>query len=464
MPSQARRIFDLETRVAACHWDKVRTRDMVQMYFPQTWEEFTALSPDLAWDDFLAGAELPEAAVAEVINCQRTFLPDAAALVTADSLDDWRAWERWQIVDALAPYLPEALVEQNFSFYGRTLQGIPVLRERWKRGVSLVEGVLGEAVGRIYVAEHFPPATKARAEELVANLLEAYHQSISKLDWMTDATRAEALKKLSKFRAKIGYPNRWRDYSALEVTSDDLLGNVLRAESFAFDYMIHQLSGPIDPEEWLMYPQTVNAYYHPLRNEIVFPAAILQPPFFSADADDAVNYGGIGAVIGHEIGHGFDDQGSTCDGDGRLRNWWTDEDREAFEKRTQSLVDQYNRLSPAEVPDVHVNGKLTLGENIGDLGGLQVAYQAWRLAVGDTDPEPVDGIPANQRLFFGWAQTWRTILRPQAQKERLATDPHSPDEIRCNQTVRNINEFHDAFGTTPGDALWLEPSERVRIW
>lgn len=461
---QARRIFDLETRIAACHWDKVRTRDMVQMYFPQTWEEFTALSPDLAWDDFLAGAELPEAAVAEVINCQRTFLPDAAALVTADSLDDWRAWERWQIVDALAPYLPEALVEQNFSFYGRTLQGIPVLRERWKRGVSLVEGVLGEAVGRIYVAEHFPPATKARAEELVANLLEAYHQSISKLDWMTDATRAEALKKLSKFRAKIGYPNRWRDYSALEVTSDDLLGNVLRAESFAFDYMIHQLSGPIDPEEWLMYPQTVNAYYHPLRNEIVFPAAILQPPFFSADADDAVNYGGIGAVIGHEIGHGFDDQGSTCDGDGRLRNWWTDEDREAFEKRTQSLVDQYNRLSPAEVPDVHVNGKLTLGENIGDLGGLQVAYQAWRLAVGDTDPEPVDGIPANQRLFFGWAQTWRTILRPQAQKERLATDPHSPDEIRCNQTVRNINEFHDAFGTTPGDALWLEPSERVRIW
>ena len=461
---QARRIFDLETRIAACHWDKVRTRDMVQMYFPQTWEEFTALSPDLAWDDFLAGAELPEAAVAEVINCQRTFLTDAAALVTADSLDDWRAWERWQIVDALAPYLPEALVEQNFSFYGRTLQGIPVLRERWKRGVSLVEGVLGEAVGRIYVAEHFPPATKARAEELVANLLEAYHQSISKLDWMTDATRAEALKKLSKFRAKIGYPNRWRDYSALEVTSDDLLGNVLRAESFAFDYMIHQLSGPIDPEEWLMYPQTVNAYYHPLRNEIVFPAAILQPPFFSADADDAVNYGGIGAVIGHEIGHGFDDQGSTCDGDGRLRNWWTDEDREAFEKRTQSLVDQYNRLSPAEVPDVHVNGKLTLGENIGDLGGLQVAYQAWRLAVGDTDPEPVDGIPANQRLFFGWAQTWRTILRPQAQKERLATDPHSPDEIRCNQTVRNINEFHDAFGTTPGDALWLEPSERVRIW
>lgn len=461
---QARRIFELETKVAGCHWDKVRTRDMVQMYFPQTWEEFCRLSPDLAWDEFLAGAELPAEAVAEVVNCQRTFLPDVASLVNADALDDWKAWERWQIIDALAPYLTGAMVNQNFEFYGKTLQGIPVLRERWKRGVSLVEGVLGEAVGRIYVADHFPPATKARAEELVANLLEAYRQSISTLDWMTDDTRAEALKKLSKFRAKIGYPNRWRDYSALELTADDLLGNVLRAESFAFDYMIHQLSGPIDPEEWLMYPQTVNAYYHPLRNEIVFPAAILQPPFFNADADDAVNYGGIGAVIGHEIGHGFDDQGSTCDGDGRLRNWWTDEDREAFEQRTKSLVAQFNELAPAEVPDVHVNGELTLGENIGDLGGLQVAYHAWRIAVGDHDPEPIDGIPAVQRLFYGWAQTWRTIMRPQALKERLATDPHSPDELRCNQTVRNINEFHEAFGTQPGDELWLEPSERVRIW
>lgn len=461
---QARRVFDLETRIAACHWDKVRTRDMVQMYFPQTWDEFTAMSPDIAWDQVLAGARLPSSTVAEVVNCQRTFLPEVAALVHADSLDDWKAWERWQIIDALAPYLPQAMVEQNFDFYGRTLQGIPVLRERWKRGVSLVEGVLGEAVGRIYVAEHFPPATKAYAEELVANLLEAYRESISALDWMTDTTRAEALKKLSKFRAKIGYPNRWRDYSALELHRDDLLGNVLRAESFAFDFMIHQLSGPIDPEEWLMFPQTVNAYYHPLRNEIVFPAAILQPPFFNADADDAVNYGGIGAVIGHEIGHGFDDQGSTCDGDGKLRNWWTDEDREAFEQRTRSLVEQYALLSPAEVPDQRVNGELTLGENIGDLGGLQVAYQAWRLAAGQNEPEPVNGIPAAQRFFFGWAQTWRTIMRPEALKERLATDPHSPDEIRCNQTVRNINEFHEAFNTTPGDKLWLDPSERVRIW
>lgn len=461
---QARRAFEMETRIAACHWDKVRTRDMVQMYFPQTWDEFAAMTPGLAWDDFLAGAELPASAVAEVINCQRTFLGEIAPLVVDENLDDWRAWARWQVVDAFAPYLSSGIVEESFNFHGRTLQGIPVLRERWKRGVSLVESVLGEAVGRLYVAEHFPPATKARADGLVANLLEAYRRSITELDWMTDVTRAEALAKLGKFRAKIGYPGKWRDYSKLVIRSDDLFGNVLRADSFAFDYMIHQLSGPIDPDEWLMFPQTVNAYYHPLRNEIVFPAAILQPPFFSADADDAVNYGGIGAVIGHEIGHGFDDQGSTCDGDGRLRNWWSDEDRSAFEERTRSLVEQYSRLSPAVAPDVHVNGELTLGENIGDLGGLAIAFEAWRIAVGDTDPQPVDGIPGAQRFFFGWAQCWRTIMRPQAMRERLATDPHSPDEIRCNQTLRNTDEFHQAFGTLPGDAMWLDPAERVRIW
>ncbi len=461
---QARRAFDLEGRIAACHWDKVRTRDMVQMYFPQTWQEFTSMAPGMAWDDFLKGADLPASAVAEVINCQRTFLTEVAGLVVEENLDDWRAWARWHLVDGLAPYLSSAIVEQNFDFYGRTLQGIPVLRDRWKRGISLVEGVLGEAIGRIYVDAHFPPATKARADELVANLLEAYRRSIATLDWMTDETRAEALDKLAKFKAKIGYPGKWRDYSALELVPDDLIGNVLRADSFAFDHMINQLSGPIDPEEWLMYPQTVNAYYHPLRNEIVFPAAILQPPFFNADADDAVNYGGIGAVIGHEIGHGFDDQGSTCDGDGRLRNWWTDEDRAAFEQRTASLVDQYAQLSPSTVPDVKVNGELTLGENIGDLGGLAIAFAAWQIAVGHEEPEPVDQIPAAQRLFFGWAQSWRTMMRPQAMKERLATDPHSPDEIRCNQTVRNIDQFHEAFGTVPGDAMWLDPSQRVHIW
>lgn len=461
---QAARAFELEARIAAAHWDKVRTRDMVQMYYPQTWQDFTAATPALAWDQFLVGAELPESAVAEVINCQRTFLSDVAPLVVTDRLEDWRAWARWQLVDALAPYLSSDIVEQNFDFYGRTLQGIPVLRERWKRGVSLVEGFLGEAVGRLYVAEHFPPQTKAQADELVANLLEAYRRSITDLAWMTDQTRLEALDKLAKFKAKIGYPGKWRDYSALQLQADDLVGNVLRAESFTFDYMIEQLSGPIDPDEWLMHPQTVNAYYHPLRNEIVFPAAILQPPFFSAEADDAVNYGGIGAVIGHEIGHGFDDQGSTCDGDGRIRNWWTDEDRAAFEQRTGSLVEQYSALAPSVTPDVKVNGELTLGENIGDLGGLDIAYDAWRIAIGDTEPPPIDYLPAAQRFFFGWAQCWRAIMRPEAMRERLATDPHSPDEIRCNQTARNIDAFHEAFGTQPGDAMWLAPEHRVRIW
>lgn len=463
-PAQATAVFDLETRIAACHWDKVRTRDMVQMYHPQTWEQFVADTPELCWDRFLTGARLPVSTVAEVVNAQHTYGPQVAGLVTAERLADWKALCRWQLVDALAPYLTEEIVEQNFDFNGRTMQGIPVIRERWKRGVSLVEGVLGEAVGRAYVARHFTAPTKARVDELVNNLLEAYRISISRLDWMTKQTRDEALAKLAKFTPKIGYPVKWRDYSALEISENDLIGNVLRADSFAFDHMITQLSGPIDPDEWLMYPQTVNAYYHPLRNEIVFPAAILQPPFFSPEADDAVNYGAIGAVIGHEIGHGFDDQGSTCDGDGRLRNWWTDEDRDAFEARTGALVDQYSQLSPTAAPEVKVNGELTLGENIGDLGGLSIAYDAWRLAVGDQEPEPINQMTGAQRFFFGWAQTWRSITRPEAARERVATDPHSPDEVRCNQTPRNLDAFHEAFGTTPGDAMWLDPQQRVRIW
>lgn len=461
---QARAAVDLETRIAACHWDKVRTRDMVEMYHPQTWEQFVADTPTLAWDAFLAGAELPRQAVAELVNAQHTYGPSVAELVTTDSLDTWRSLSRWHLIDALAPYLTDDLVEQNFDFYGRTMQGIPTIRERWKRGVSLVESVLGEAVGRAYVEDNFTAPTKARADELVANLLEAYRQSISTLEWMTDETRAEALNKLAKFTPKIGYPATWRDYSALEIRPDDLIGNVLRADSFAFDHMITQLSGPIDPDEWLMFPQTVNAYYHPLRNEIVFPAAILQPPFFDPRADDAVNYGAIGAVIGHEIGHGFDDQGSTCDGDGRLRNWWTDADRAAFEDRTKALVAQYGALNPAAAPEVHLNGELTLGENIGDLGGLAIAYEAWRLATGGIDPDPIDGMTGAQRFFYGWAQTWRSITRPEAARERAATDPHSPDEVRCNQTPRNLDAFHEAFQVTPDDAMWLAPEDRVRIW
>ena len=461
---QAELVVELETKIAAHHWDKVRTRDMVQMYHLQTWDEFTATCPAFDWDAFLQAARLPESAVAEVVNCQRTFLTDVSGLLTEDHLEAWRAWARWSIIDSLAGVGPSALVEQNFEFYSRQLQGIPQLRERWKRGISLVESVLGEAIGKIYVERHFPAATKARAQELVGNLIAAYHESISSLTWMTEATRAEALDKLSKFRAKIGYPDKWRDYSALQISPDDLVGNVLASSSFEFDYMIEQLSKPVDPDEWMMYPQTVNAYYHPLRNEIVFPAAILQPPFFNAEADDAVNYGGIGAVIGHEIGHGFDDEGSTCDGDGRLRNWWTDEDRAAFEQRTASLVAQYNELSPAAAPEVKVNGELTLGENIGDLGGLAIAYKAWLIACDGTEPEPSDDLTGAQRLFISWAQVWCSKSRPERARQLIAIDPHSPAEIRCNQVVRNLDAFHEAFDVKPGNEMWLAAQQRVSIW
>ncbi len=281
---------------------------------------------------------------------------------------------------------------------------------------------------------------------------------------MTEPTRVEALDKLSKFRPKIGFPEKWRDYSALRVSRNDLVGNVLAANSFEMDHMLEKLGGPMDPHEWLMYPQTVNAYYHPLRNEIVFPAAILQPPFFNVDADDAVNYAAIGAVIGHEIGHGFDDKGSTCDGDGMLRDWWTEEDRAAFDERAQRLIAQYDELSPEGADGIRVNGELTVGENIGDLGGLGIAWKAWRLAGGDPDGEKVDGRTPGERFFFGWAAAWRTLLRPEALKQRLATDPHSPSEFRCNQIVRNLDAFHDTFQTSEGDGLWLAPEDRVTIW
>jgi putative endopeptidase len=368
------------------------------------------------------------------------------------------------MVAALAPYLPEPLAQANFDFYGTVLQGIPQQRERWRRGVALVERTLGEAVGKLYVDLHFPPSAKLRMDELVTNLLQAYRNSITNLDWMTEPTREEALDKLARFTPKIGYPEVWLDYSALLIDPADLVGNVLRASDFHTTDELGKLGGPIRKHEWLMTPQTVNAYYHPLRNEIVFPAAILQPPFFDADADDAVNYGAIGAVIGHEIGHGFDDQGSTCDGEGRLRDWWTEADREAFNQRTAVLIAQYSALAPTQLPDLRVNGELTVGENIGDLGGLTIAYDAWLLATGGSEPSAVDGIPAPQRLFFAWARAWQASRRDEALRQQIATDPHSPEEFRCNQVVRNLEPFYAAFGVADTDAAWLPPAERVKIW
>ena len=457
--SGAGTVVGLETEVAALHWDKVRTRDLRAMYNPTSLADLDATGVE--WTRVLAAAGVP--AVESVIVAQPSFFSSVAELLVPSRLEDWKLWCRWSLVSAMSPYLPDPLVRARFDFYGTVLQGIPELKERWKRGVDLVERMLGEAVGKLYVEQHFPPQAKERMDALVANLLEAYRRSISTLEWMSEPTREEALTKLANFTPKIGYPTRWQDYSGLTVEPTDLLGNVLRAADFHTSDELSKLGGPIRDWEWLMTPQTVNAYYHPLRNEIVFPAAILQPPFFDADADDAVNYGAIGGVIGHEIGHGFDDQGSTCDGEGRLRDWWTPEDREAFTKHTLALIGQYSALAPRQLPDVHVNGELTIGENIGDLGGAGIAFDAWRLTL-DGEPEPVDGIPAEQRFFLSWARAWQTKRREEALRQQIATDPHSPEEFRCNQVERNLDAFYDAFGVTESDAAWLPPAERVKIW
>ena len=457
--SAAGLIVQLESEVAGVHWDKVRTRDMVAMYNPMGLAELDETG--LPWSRILAGAGVQ---VDSVIVMQPSFVEKLAGLLTESRIEDWKQWARWAAVSTLSPYLSEAFAQARFDFYGTVLQGTPVIRERWKRGVDLVERFLGEAVGRLYVEQHFSPVAKQRMDELVANLIRAYRESITTLDWMTDATREEALAKLARFTPKIGYPDIWKDYSGLEIVPGDLVGNVLRAAAFSFDDEVSKLGGPIRRHEWLMTPQTVNAYYHPLRNEIVFPAAILQPPFFDATADDAINYGAIGSVIGHEIGHGFDDQGSTCDGEGRLRDWWTADDKAAFEARTASLVEQYDGLTPALVPDARVNGKLTLGENIGDLGGVGIAYKAWRLATDGVEPPAVDGIPADQRFFLSYARAWQSKRRPEAVRQQVATDPHSPEEFRVNQVVRNVDAFYAAFGVSPQDEAWLDEDERVKIW
>ena len=464
---QAELTFALETDIAAAHWDKVKVRDLRLMYNLTGLDDFAAAAPGLHWRTFMAGADIDESAMSELVAMQPSFFSQVSGLLTAERLPAWRAWARWRVINSLAPYLSAEFVNENFRFYGTVLAGTPELRERWKRGVALVEGSLGEAVGRVYVDRHFSPHAKERMDALVANLIEAYRRSISSLDWMTEPTKAQALDKLSKFRPHIGFPTKWRDYGKLTIDRGDLIGNVMRVASFELDRSLSKIGQPIDREEWLMTPQTVNAYYHPLKNEIVFPAAILQPPFFNADADDAVNYGGIGAVIGHEIGHGFDDQGSTCDGDGALRDWWTAEDRAAFEQRTAALIGQYDVLEPEQAPGHRVNGSLTVGENIGDLGGLAIAYQAFQIAQAEQDGQgsgPIDGYTPEQRLFLSWGAIWQAKIRTEMLLQRLATDPHSPAEFRCNQIVRNLPEFYSAFGVTDSDALWLDEDQRVKIW
>ena len=461
---RAARIMALETHLASHHWDKVRNRDSQATYNLRTWAEWESEAPglDLArWRDAFG---ITEQQLAEVVLRQPSFHAGLAAAIADRPLEEWTDWLRWSVIRSMASYLSKDFVDATFDFYGRTLTGTPEQRARWKRGVSFVEGAMGEAVGAVYVERHYPPEAKAAMDELIASLIEAYRQSITELEWMTAETRERALDKLSKFTPKIGYPVKWRDYSSLEVVADDLVANVRAAGEFEFHRELGKIGRPIDRDEWFMTPQTVNAYYNPGFNEIVFPAAILQFPFFDAGRDAAANYGAIGAVIGHEIGHGFDDQGSRYDGDGRLTDWWTEADRAAFEERTGSLIAQYDALSPREVPDHHVNGSLTIGENIGDLGGLGIAWKAYLLSLDGEEPPVIDGLTGAQRFFLSWAQAWQIAIRPEEALRLLSIDPHSPNEFRCNQIVRNIGAFYEAFSVTPDDALWLDEKERVTIW
>jgi putative endopeptidase len=458
----AAKVFALETLIAKEHWDRVKRRDSTLTYNKLTREALATLMPGFDWDAFAteAGFKLPET----VIVREPSFFAGLAKLLDSQPVADWKAWLKARTLDGRAALLSKPFADEDFAFHGKILTGAQEIKPRWKRGVAVVEAAMGEAVGRIYVSRHFPPEAKARMARLVANLVEAYRIDIESLEWMSSATKAKALEKLARFTPKIGYPDKWRDYSKLEIRRDDLVGNVRRASRFEFDRDFAKLGTPVDRLEWQMTPQTVNAYYNPGMNEIVFPAAILQPPFFDLTADDAVNYGGIGAVIGHEIGHGFDDQGSKYDGEGNMKDWWTEADRKEFESRAKKLIDQYSGYEPAQLPGQHVNGALTIGENIGDLGGLTIALKAYKLALGSSPAPVLDGLTGDQRFFFGWAQVWRAKYRDAELIRRLTTDPHSPAEFRCNGVIRNVPGFYEAFGLKEGDKLWLPPDQRVVIW
>ena len=462
----AEKILALETEIATHHWDQVKDRDATLTYNKFSRAELETLAPHFLFDTWAEHAKVPLVAFETLVVWEPSFFESVSAmLANFDSRrDSWIAWLKLNLISASAAFLTDDIVQQNFEFYAKTLSGTPQIRDRWKRGVSVTQGALGEAIGKIYVEKHFPAKAKSEMKILVDNVLEAYRLSILELPWMSDVTKQKALEKLKKFTPKIGYPDKWRDYSTLEISADDLIGNLWRIAEFDHAYAIAKIGAPVDRDEWHMTPQTVNAYYTPLANEIVFPAAILQPPFFDLEADMAANYGGIGATIGHEIGHGFDDQGSKYDGDGNMVDWWLDEDREKFEELTRVLVTQFDELSPESTPDIHVNGAFTLGENIGDLGGLAIAYKAYKLALHGSESPIIDGLTGDQRFFLSYAHSWRHKNRPEEVRRRIATDPHSPDEFRCNQIVRNVQEFYDAFGVTETDKLWLAPKDRVRIW
>ncbi|MDR3419541.1 MAG: M13 family metallopeptidase [Nevskia sp.] len=460
----AKAILALETDLARAQWTKVENRDPVKTYNKVELPRLNALAPRYDWKTYLADAGI-EGKVDYVVVSQPSYITSLDGVLQKAPLPVWKAYFRWHLLSDFAPYLSKSYVDEHFAFYGTVLRGIPQNRPRWKRGVSLVESSIGEGLGKLYVARYFPPESKARADQLVKNLLAAYKADIDTLDWMGPETKAKAREKLARFTPKIGYPAKWRDYSSLQIIKDDLVGNVIRAQIFEYNRNINKLGKPVDRGEWDMTPQTVNAYYNPEMNEIVFPAAILQPPFFNARADDAVNYGGIGAVIGHEISHGFDDQGSQYDGDGKLLGvpgWFTQEDLQRFKTKTHALVEQYAAYAP--VPGYNINGELTLGENIADNSGLAIAYKAYRLSLGGTPAPVIDGLTGDQRFFIGWAQAWRGKVRDQTAILRIKSDPHSPSQFRGTVPEMNLAAFYDAYGVKQGDKMYLPPEKRITVW
>ncbi|HYJ39274.1 MAG TPA: M13-type metalloendopeptidase [Steroidobacteraceae bacterium] len=457
--SAAARIAALETRLANYQWTKVQNRDPVKTYNPLTLPEYQKLAPGFDWLAFFEGMGAP---VQRLDVNQPTFINGIAQLVKTVPVSDWRVYFKFQLLDDYAPALPAQFADLEFGFHQKVLNGVPEQRPRWRRAVDSMDNNMGELVGRLFVESHFGAEAKAKMLELVGNLLKAFDSSIDGLEWMGPETRIEAKKKLAKITVKIGYPDKWRDYSALTVRSDDLVGNLLRASEFQHNRYVARTGGPVDKGEWLMTPQTVNAYYSSATNEITFPAAILRWPFYDMAADPAVNYGGIGSVIGHEISHGFDDSGRQFDGDGNLRDWWTADDGAKFKQRAAALVSQFAGYSVLD--GKHLNGELTLGENIGDLSGMAVAFKAYKLSLdGKTAPE-IDGFTGDQRFFLGWAQVWRRNYRDAELLKRLVTDPHSPSEFRANGPSSNIDAFYDAFGVKPGDLMYRPPAERVKIW
>ena len=458
---EAADILALETAIATAQWTKVDNRDPVKTYNKLAIGNLDVLTQEFDWKAYLTAAGVDGKVDSLIIN-QPSYIRDFGKIVTNTPLPVWKAYFRWHLLNSAAPYLSDAFVNTRFAFYGTVLRGVPQNLPRWKRAMGFVDGAIGEGLGKLYVAKYFPPSSKARAEELVRNLLATYKARIETLDWMGPATKAQAQAKLAKITVKIGYPDKWRDYSKLEFTRDDLWGNVKRANEFDYQRDLNKLGGPVDRSEWGLTPQTVNAYYNPQLNEIVFPAAELQPPDFQPLADDAINYGAIGGVIGHEISHGFDDQGSQYDADGNLRDWWTKEDHERFAAKTAALVTEYDAFEP--VPGFHLNGKLTLGENIADNSGLAIAYLAYRSALAGHEAPVIDGLTGDQRFFLGFAESKRIKIRPEQALVYLKSDPHSPDECRVQGTVVNQPGFYSAFGVNAGDKMFLPPEKRVTIW